>query len=68
MPDFWKHKKGDLQFILVVDYFGIKYIKKANLNHLIALIKKYYDVIDDLEGKKYVKIELNRDNDNGVNI
>ena len=65
VPGFWKHKTQDLQFVLVVVNFGIKYIKKANLNHLIALIKKYYDVTVDLEGKEYVIIELDWDYDNG---
>jgi hypothetical protein len=64
MPGFWKHKTRPIQFVLVVDDFGIKYLKQANLDHLIASLEKYYDVMVDLEGKEYVKIELDWDYDN----
>jgi hypothetical protein len=47
--------------ILGSDDFGIKYLKQANLDHLIASLEKYYDVTVDLEGKEYVKIELDWD-------
>jgi hypothetical protein len=45
--------------VLVVDDFGIKWIKKADLNHLIATLEKHYEVTVDKEGREYVKIELN---------
>jgi hypothetical protein len=64
IPGFWKHKTRPIQFVLVVDDFGIKYLKQANLDHLIASLEKYYDVMVDLEGKEYVKIELDWDYDN----
>jgi hypothetical protein len=47
--------------VLVVDDFGIKYITKQDLDHLINALKKYYDVSVDMEGKEYVKIELDWD-------
>eukprot|EP00804_Cyclotella_cryptica_P025774 CCRYP_002954-RA/>CCRYP_002954-RA protein AED:0.38 eAED:0.38 QI:0/0/0/1/0/0/2/0/394 len=53
VPGLWKHKTRSLQFILVVDDFGIKYLKQADLDHLIAALKKYCDVTVDLEGKEY---------------
>ena len=31
----WKHKTRPIQFVLVVDDFGIKFINKADLDHLI---------------------------------
>jgi hypothetical protein len=49
---------------LVVDDFGIKFIKQADLDHLIASLEKYYDVTVDIEGKEYVKIELDWDYEN----
>ena len=60
-PGLWKHKTRDLQFVLVVDDFGIKYLKKKDLDHLIHTLEKYYKVTVDLEGKEYVKIELDWD-------
>jgi hypothetical protein len=51
--------------VLVVDDFGIKYIKQQDLDHLINALKKYYDVSVDMEGKEYVKIELDWDYEQG---
>ena len=61
VPGFWKHRSRDLQFVLVVDDFGIKYLRDEDLDHLIAVLKKHYDVALDKEGKEYVKIELDWD-------
>ena len=35
VPGLWKHKTKTIQFVLVVDDFGIKYINKDDLDHLI---------------------------------
>jgi hypothetical protein len=40
VPGFWKHKANRIQFMLVVDNFGIKYLKKEDLDHLIQLLEK----------------------------
>jgi hypothetical protein len=60
----WKHKTKSIQFVLVVDDFGIKYINQDDLDHLIRTLKKYYEVAVDLEGKEFVKIELDWDYEN----
>eukprot|EP00804_Cyclotella_cryptica_P011209 CCRYP_007737-RB/>CCRYP_007737-RB protein AED:0.21 eAED:0.17 QI:0/-1/0/1/-1/1/1/0/1078 len=65
VPGFWKHNTRDLQFVLVVDDFGIKYLREEDLDHLIATLKKHYDVALDKEGKEFVKIELDWDYDQG---
>ena len=57
----WKHKTKNIQFVLVVDDFGIKYTKKEDLDHLISLLKSHHDVSVDLKGKEFVKIELHWD-------
>ena len=63
VPGLWKHKTRNIKFVLVVDDFGIKYLRKEDLDHLIKSLEKYYDVTVDLEGKEYVKIELDWDYD-----
>jgi hypothetical protein len=63
-PGFWKHKTKPIQFVLVVDNFGIKYLKKRYLDHLIQLLEKYNDITVDLDGKEFVKIELDWDYEN----
>ena len=65
VPGLWKHKSRPLQFVLVVDDFGIKYIRDEDLDHLVKTLEKYYDVKVDKDGKEYVKIELDWDYANG---
>jgi hypothetical protein len=64
VPGLWKHKTKPIQFVLVVDDFGIKYINKDDLDHLIRTLEKYYEVAVDLDGKEFVKIELDWDYEN----
>ncbi len=64
VPGFWKHKNKPIQFVLVVDNFGIKYLKQKDLDHLIRLLEKHYNVTVDLEGKEFVKIQLDWDYEN----
>ncbi|KAL7477001.1 hypothetical protein ACHAW6_006095, partial [Cyclotella cf. meneghiniana] len=61
VPGLWKHKTQNDQFVLVVDDFGIKYLKKEDLDHLIGVLKTYYDV----SGKESIKIEFDWDYDKG---
>eukprot|EP00804_Cyclotella_cryptica_P000392 CCRYP_008696-RA/>CCRYP_008696-RA protein AED:0.37 eAED:0.37 QI:0/0/0/1/0/0/5/0/407 len=61
VPGLWKHKTRNIQFVLVVDDFGIKYVKKEDLDHLVGVLKRYYDVSVDIHGKEFVKIELDWD-------
>ena len=58
VPGLWKHEVRPIQFVLVVDYFGIKYIRKEDLDHLVQSNKKHYDVMVNTERKEYLKIEL----------
>ena len=65
MSGIWKHQAWNIQFVLVVDDFGIKYIKEANLNHLVSSPEKHYDVTVDKEGQENMKIKLVLDYQNG---
>ena len=56
VPGFWKHKDRKIQFVLVVDDFGIKFVQQGDLNHLINTF--------DLSCKEYVKINLDWDYEN----
>jgi hypothetical protein len=40
-------------------------LRKEDLDHLISTLEKYYEVKVDLDGKKYVKINLDWDYANG---
>lgn len=39
-PGLWKHVSHLLQFTLVVDYFGIKYIGKEYADHLLNVLNE----------------------------
>jgi hypothetical protein len=65
VPRFWKHKTKKIQYVLVVDDFGIKYINRNDLDCLIATLEKHNDVAVNLKGKEFIKIELDSDNGNG---
>jgi hypothetical protein len=55
VPGFWKHTTKPIQFVLVVEDFGIKYLKQEDLDHLVRLLEKHYDVAVDLDGKNSSK-------------
>lgn len=37
-PGLWKHKKCSIQFALVVNDFGVKYINNNDVQHLITAL------------------------------
>jgi hypothetical protein len=57
----WKHKTRPFWFSLVVDDFGIKYIGRDNGEHLMASIKKNYDI-----SSAYCGLKLDWDYTNGT--
>ena len=46
-PGLWKHESLPIQFTLVVDDFGVKYVGKENAMHLINALKQAYEVETD---------------------
>ena len=54
----WKHKKRNIQFTLVVDSFGVKYVRKEDVKHLMKVLKKYYPVSEEWTGTRYIGITL----------
>ena len=57
-PGLWRHIWRPIQFTLVVDDFGIKYVGRQHIEHLLRAIKKHYKVSEDWEGKLYCGITL----------
>ena len=47
MSGYWKHKWRPISFTLVVDNFGVKYIGKEHVLHLIKVQKEHYKVEED---------------------
>jgi hypothetical protein len=50
-------------FTHVVDDFGVKYINKADVDHLVASIKSTYTLTKDWTGNLYCSIALAWDYD-----
>jgi len=48
-PGYWKHEWRPIRTTLVVDDFGVKYIGKEHVMHLIKSLKEHYEVEEDWE-------------------
>ena len=61
VPGLWKHKWRPVQFTLVVDDFGVKYVGKEHAQHLKDTLEENYTVTTEWEGKRYIGITLDWD-------
>lgn len=57
-PGLWKHISRPVQFSLVVDDFGIKYVGEQHAQHLLNALKEDYEISEDWKGKLYCGITL----------
>jgi hypothetical protein len=46
----WAHKTRPIQFTLVVDDFGVKYVGKEHAEHLLTTLEQHYKVTADWTG------------------
>jgi hypothetical protein len=60
-PGLWYHESHPITFTLVVEDFGVKYICKENVPHLITSIKTDYTITKDWTGNLYCGIQLDWD-------
>ena len=49
-PRLWRHITRPISLSLVVDNFGVKYIDKADADHLIAALEKHYEIPEECKG------------------
>eukprot|EP01034_Spumella_vulgaris_P031394 gene31394-38776_t len=52
------HETRQVSFTLVVDDFAIKYVKDADLEHLLASLREVYVMTVDYTGSKYIGIDI----------
>jgi hypothetical protein len=57
MPHNWR----PILFTLVVNNFGVKYINKAHVHHLIKTLKIDYAIDEDWEGTRYLGMAIDWD-------
>ena len=60
-PGFWTHASRPISFTLCVDDFGVKYVDKQDVDHLMAVLKENYSISHDWEGKRYLGLDLDWD-------
>ena len=51
----------NIQFTLVVNNFGVKYIGKENADHLISCITEHYKISEDWQGGRYLGLTMDWD-------
>jgi hypothetical protein len=54
----WKHDSRPISFTLVVDDFGVKYVGREHIDHLINALKQAYDLHVDWEGSFMLGMSL----------
>ncbi len=59
IPRLWKHTTCPITFSFMVDDFGIKYVGKEHVEHLINSLKEDYKLTKDWTGNLYCGISLN---------
>ena len=61
VPGLWTHEWRPIQFTLVVDDFGVKYVGKEHAEHLMSVLKEFPDLTEDWKGEKYIELTLDWD-------
>ncbi len=61
MPRLWCHKWRPLQFCLIVDDFGVKYVGIEHFNFLLELLKKIHGAQCNMAGDKLAGIAIQWD-------
>ena len=61
VPGLWKHDTRPIQFTLVVDDFGVKYVGEEHAQHLKATLEEHYKLTCDWTGTRYIGITLDWD-------
>ena len=54
----WKHSHRKINFSLVVDNFGVKYIDKADAQHLVDSLAALYKISTDWTGALYCGLTI----------
>jgi hypothetical protein len=60
-PGLYTHKTRPIAFSLVVDDFGIKYVNKEDMDHLVATVEKRYPIKVDWKAEYYLGITIKWD-------
>ena len=54
----WTHSTRKITFVLGIDDFGVKYVKKNDFEHLVATLKLLYAITVDYTGRKFLGMTI----------
>jgi hypothetical protein len=57
-PCLFKHVSNSITFTLVVDDFAVKYKSEDDVKHLIATLRKVYELTEDWKGSRYLGMSI----------
>ena len=60
-PILWRHQTRPLQFLLLMDDFGVKYEHQVDITHLLDALKIIFELSEYWGGKLYCGINLDWD-------
>ncbi len=58
VPGLWKHITRPISFTLIVNNFGLKYVGKEYVDHLMSTLQEHYETKADWTGNRYIGIHL----------
>eukprot|EP00804_Cyclotella_cryptica_P027244 CCRYP_014352-RA/>CCRYP_014352-RA protein AED:0.30 eAED:0.30 QI:0/0/0/1/1/1/2/0/568 len=61
VPRLWSHEWQPIQFTLVVNDFGIKYVGTKHPQHLLTALQDHYKVTTDWTSSRYIGVTLDWD-------
>jgi len=57
-PAVWKHESRAVTLTLVVDDFGVKYVRKQQVQHLTDTLKTLHKITVDSSGKNLFRVNI----------
>ncbi len=57
-PRLWCHKWRPIQFCLIVDNFGVKYVGLEHFNYLLGILKKFHGIQYNMAGNKFSGMDI----------
>ncbi len=60
-PGLWKHTTQPISFTLCVNDFGMKYVGRKHVDHLLKVLNTNYKCAIDWEGKRYLGMDIDWD-------
>ncbi len=57
-PSLWPHKWRPIQFCLIVDDFGVKYMGLEHFTYLLSVLKKFHGVQYNMAGNKFASMDI----------